>query len=260
MSKKIAIGIINCCDQDTFVACKESLPDVDIILDVHHTAHKLKDVSADRDFKRYVSYGGLYNVLLREFIKQEATYIFLIKSNFLIKDHTILQDYINTAKTFGTYFLSRGSSNDTSSIIEDEVSKLNLNLYNNLYNDFIFMHRSHINVCGYMNEGYTNIANDDFSNILEVYDFYHRIKNKINYLPEGYFPDTDLSLIKIRNNTAASQFLRPNLIENTTNNKAAAYGKFFHFNKFIPGQHKKASRENALSILENIQKTYGTNV
>ena len=260
MSKKIAVGVINCHDQDTYIKCKESIPDVDVFLDVHHTTHILKDVPADRDFKRYISYGGLYNVLLRHFYQSAADYIFILKSNMIITDHTIFQDYINTAKAFGTYFMSRGKSTSSYSTIEDEPTKLNLCLYPDLYNDFIFMVKGHIKSCGYMYEGYTNISNSDESNILEIYDYYHKIKNKINYLPEGFFPDTDYSLIKIRENIQAPSVTRPGLTLNTTNNKAAAYGKFFHMNQFIPGQHKKESKENAFAALENIQKIYGTNI
>lgn len=261
MNKKIAIGIVNCYDQETFLSCKESLPSVDMILDVHHTTYNIKDVSSDRDFKRYMSYGSLYNILLRYFYHNAADYIFLIKSNLIIKDHSIIQDYINTARAFGTYFMSRGLLQEgpyAHSTIEDELTKLNLCLYNNLGNDLIFMHRSHIKVCGYMYEGYSNISGSDDTNILELYDYYHRIKNKINYLPEGYFPDIDLSLIKSSKNKAASVISRPNLLLDTTNNKAAAYGKFYYTHNFIPGKHKKETKESAFSILEKIQQTYST--
>lgn len=261
MNKKIAVGIVNCYDQDTFVACKEALPNVDLLLDVHHTTYKIKDVPADRDIKRYISYGGLYNILLRYFYKNAADYIFLIKSNIIIKDHSIFNDYINTAKIFGTYFMSRGVLQEapySPSTIEDEFTKTNLCLYNNLGNDLIFMHKSHIKVCGYMYEGYTNISGPDDTNILEVYDYYNKIKNKLNYLPEGYFPDIDLSLIKSIKDRQASDISRPNLISNTTNNVAAAYGKFHYTHNFIPGKHKKETRDSAFTILKTIQQIYSS--
>lgn len=258
MSKKIAIGIINTHDQETFTQCKNSLPDVDYVFDVHNTTKPLSNILSKNIYNRYMSYGGLSNIILRECLAVDADYIFLIKSNIIVEDKTIFEDYINTAKIFGTWFMCGGSKSDKYLSIEDEITKKNLNLFENLTHNFIFMLKSHIKHCGFFNEGYTNIDASDNVNCLEIYDYYSKIENKIQYLPKGYFPDTETSLTKLTNTNKPSS--RPGLKTNNTNNITSIYGQFYYNNKFIPGQHKTAKQEDTINILEKIQKIYGTHV
>jgi len=249
--KKIAIGIINTSDQDTFIKCKKSLPDVDFIYDVHHTTSNIKSNDV---YNRYIGYGGLRNIILRKALQDNADYIFLIKSTLNIVDHSIIQDYIQTAKTFGTWFMLRGSRHEKCTTIEDDSSNINLSLFKTLNQDLIFMLPSHIKNCGFFNEGYINIDGPDDTNCLEIYEYYSKIENKINYLPKGYYPDADFSLTKIVevNNT----LYRPGLKENTTDNITKVYGQFYHNNKFIPRQYTPSTKEVALSTLEKIQQIY----
>lgn len=252
--KKIAIGILNTSDQDTFIKCKESLPSVDFVYDVHHTTSTIKSTNTSNIFNRYISYGGLRNIILRKALQDKADYIFLIKSTLNIVDHSIIQDYIKTAKTFGTWFMIRGSRNEKSTTIEDDSTNINLSLFKNLNQDLIFMLPSHIKNCGFFNEGYINIDGPDNINCLETYEYYSKIENKINYLPKGYYPDADFSLTKIVE--SSEKLLRPNLKENTTDNITKIYGQFYHNNKFIPRQYTPTTKEIALNVLEKIQQIY----
>jgi len=255
MNKKIAVGIVNTFDKDIYLKCRQSIKDVDYIFDVHNSV--AAGLPASSTYNRYISYGALNNILLRQIMQTNADYIFLTKSNIIINDSTIFQDYINTAKAFGTWFMSRGYKNDKHIPVEDDKKNITLCLFKNLSHSFIFMLRSHITHCGYFNEGYTNINAPDDVNCLEIYDFYNKLENKISYMPKGYFPDVDLSLTKITDITAASS--RPALKENTTDNVTKAYGKFYFNNKFVPGKHKETTQEEALKILEKIQQIYSKN-
>lgn len=252
MSKKIAIGIVNTHDDGTYQKCLESLPKDISITAVHNTVNS----KLPNNYNRYISYGGLYNIILRELFNTDATYYFLIKSNIIVDNISIFQDYINTAEVFGTWFMTRGSRLDKSSSIEDEDSKASVLLYENLSSSLIFMLKSHITNCGYFDEGYTNLTGEDSN--LELYDYYHKIENKIKYLPKGYFPDTELSLAKIRDIPAVQK--RPSLKTYTTDSITYEFAKFYHINKFAPGQHKIASQEEALKSLEYIQNTYGKKI
>lgn len=253
MNKKIAVGIINTHDYTVYNKCRNSITSADYIYDIHNTLNT-QNIPLIKNINRYISYGGLYNILLRQILQTDADYIFLIKSHLNINDNTIFKDYINTAKIFGTWFMSRGIKDDKFITIEDDNTNLNLCLFENLANDFIFMLKSHVLNCGFFNEGYTNINTTDTINCLEVYEYYKRVVDRIDYLPTGYFPDVDLSLVKINN--ILSEQNRPNLEDNTTNNITKIYGKFYFNNKFIPGKHKIASRDEAINKLEKIQKIY----
>jgi len=248
--KKIAIGIIDVYGDEAFLKCKNSLPSVDYIFNVHSSSKS----SNKSNISRYISYGGLFNILLRDMLKTDATYLFLIKSNVIIENSSVIADYINTAATFGTWFMSRGHTDDKFKIIEDDKDNVSLNLFENLSQDFIFMLSSHIKHCGFFNEGYTNVT-DDKNNCLEIYDFYNKLEQKIQYLPKGYFPDTPLSQAKI--SLQNINLSRPSLKESTTDNTTKIYGQFYYTNKFIPTQHKTATLEDAVDKLEKIQKIYG---
>lgn len=255
MSKKIAIGIINLHDQDTFLQCKKSLPDVDYVFDVHNTTRPINS-SHKNIFNRYISYGGLSNILMRHYLESDADYLFTINTNITINDNTIFEDYINTAKIFGTWFMCAGSKTDKYISVEDDKTKVSINLFENLTHNLIFMLKSHIKYCGFFHEGYTNINAGEDVNCLEIYDYYNKIENKIQYLPKGYFPDTETSLIKI--NSTASPSSRPGLKLKTTNNITSVYGQFYYNNKFIPGKHKTLKQNDAILSLERIQKIYST--
>lgn len=253
MSKKIAIGIVNTYDSITYNKCISSLPKDCYTFSVHHTTDNIINNN-----NRYMSNGSLYNILLRKFVETDATYFFLIKSNLIIEDTAIFQDYINTASVFGTWFMTRGHKSGKNIPIEDDRKKTTLKLYENLNQSLIFMLKSHITHCGWFDESYTNINASDDTNLLEIYDYYHRLENKIKYLPKGYFPDIDMSLAKAREIDALSK--RPGLMPNTTDNTTKIYGKFYLKNKFIPGQHKIDTQQNAIISLERIQKIYGQNI
>jgi len=253
MSKKIAVGIVNLSDENTFLKCKKSLPSVDYIFSVHNTTDS-NSLKYKHSYNRYISYGGLYNIILREILNTDADYIFLIRSNLIIEHPSILEDYIKTAQIYGTWFMSRGDKEDKNIIVEDDITKLNLCLYENLAHNFIFMLKSHIKHFGFFNEGYHNFNADDRVNCLEAYDYYNKIESKMNYVPRGYFPDVEMSLAKITEIKAAH--LRPSLKDKNTDNITRMYGQFYYNNKFIPGQHKTASKDKAITILENIQKIY----
>ena len=254
MSKKIAIGIVNTYDDITYNKCVESLPRDVSIASVHNTTVS----RLPNNHNRYISYGGVYNIILRELLHTDATYYFLIKSNIIIEDSSIFQDYITTAEVFGTWFMTRGNRGEKSSSIEDDISGVSVSLFENLSNGIIFMLKSHVKNCGYFDEGYTNLTGEDNNNSLELYDYYHKIENKLKYLPKGYFPDAELSLAKTRDLSVAQN--RPNLKPYTTDGITYEFAKFYHNNNFAPGQHKTASREEALKSLEYIQKTYGKNI
>lgn len=254
MNKKTAIGIINIHNQEIFLNLKNSLPAVDYVIDVHNTT---SNINFNNQYKKYISYGGLFNCLLRQCLVLDVDYIFLLTSNIIINDNTVFNDYINTAKTFGTWFMSKGSKEDKYISVEDDSKNVTLNLFENLNLNLIFMLKSHIKHCGFFNEGFTNIDSyKEDANCLEIYDYYNKIENKFKYLPKGYFPDTEHSLTKLSLSSTTPS--RPNLKPNTTNNITNIYGKFYYHNKFIPGKHKLAKQEDAVSILEKIQKTYAT--
>jgi hypothetical protein len=250
MNTKIAVGIINTHDGETFKKCTNNIPKDYYVTSVHNTTNGT--------YNRYISYGGLLNIILRDFEKTDATYYFILKSNCIVQDSSIFQDYINTAAVFGTWFMLRGSRKDTSFLIEDDVKNININLYENINFSLIFMLKSHVKHCGYFDEGFTNLTGEDNNNCLELYDYYNKIEKKFNYLPKGYFPDAELSLAKITDNSAAHS--RPNLKDYNNNNITHEFAKFYNKNKFAPGQHKTASRDSALTFLENIQKQYAKNI
>jgi 5-methylcytosine-specific restriction endonuclease McrA len=106
-----------------------------------------------------------------------------------------------------------------------------------------------------MYEGYSNIADADDSNVLEIYDYYHNVKNKINYLPEGYFPDIDLSLIKSAKNKEASieraiQWKKENKQRASELNLAS-----YHRNKEIRKvQYKAWTQANKGKVLARVRK------
>ena len=244
MNKKIGIGIIDCFGEQTFNECRAALPAVDEIFRYHVPA-------------QYVSYGSMYNYVLRDFYNKKIDYIFLIKSNVLLTDKTLINDYIQTAKNFGTWFMTRGRKESSYSTIEDDKTKQNLHLFKDLFGDLIFMVRGFIDQIGYFNEGYTNFDGNDDVNCLEIYDYYKRIETKINYAPLGFFPDTEWSLTKstipvIPKNRLFNNFL----IKSTQDNLSKVFGKFYHYNKFAPGHHITAKKEDAFNILEKLQQIY----
>jgi hypothetical protein len=242
MNKKIGIGIIDCFGEQIFNQCKAALPAVDEVYRYHIPA-------------QYMSYGSMYNYILRDFYSKKIDYIFLLKSNVMINDHSLISDYINTAKNFGTWFMTRGRKESSYSTIEDENTKLNLHLFKDLFGDLIFMVRGFIDNIGYFNEGYTNFSGNDDINCLEIYDYYKKIETKINYLPLGYFPDTEFSLTKSII-VPSMRLFDSHLMKNTQDNLSKVFGKFYYNNKFAPGQHLTAKKEEAFSKLEKIQQTY----
>lgn len=254
MSKKIAIGIVNTCDGDTYNKCLNSIPKEHYVFSVHN----VRGSTLPNNYNRYISYGGMYNILLREFLKTDATYYFILKSNLLIEDSSIFQDYINTASVFGTWFMSRGHREDKKFSIEDDAQGVTVSLFENLSQSLIFMLKSHVTHCGYFDEGYVNMSGDDKNNCLEVYDYYSKLEAKIKYLPKGYFPDAELSLAKISDMMSLQN--RPGVKLPTTDNITQEFAKFYHNNKFAPGQHKTATRDQALKQLEYLQDTYGKNI
>ena len=190
----------------------KSLPSVDYTFNVHHTSRYINTLSENL-YNRYISYGGLYNHILRKCLNTDADYIFLIKSNLYIEDASIFEDYISTAKIFGTWFMSGGSRGDKLLSIEDEHTKKSLNLFENLNHNFIFMLKSHIKNCGFFHEGYINIDSREDINCLEVYDFYSKVENKFAYLPKGYFPDVDTFHLKTRENNKINLLLLVHLVK-----------------------------------------------
>jgi hypothetical protein len=242
MSKKIGIGIIDCFGEDAYAKCKAALPAVDEVYRYHIPA-------------AYMSYGGMYNYILRDFYDKKVDYIFLIKSTVILNDSSLINDYINTAKNFGTWFMTRGRREAPFSTIEDDITKQNLHLFTNLYNDLIFMVKGFIDNIGYFNEGYTNFSGNDDINTLELYDYYKKIETKINYLPLGFFPDTEWSLTK-STIIHKHRLFDNHLMKNTQDNLSKVFGKFYYLNKFAPGQHITAKKEDAFSILEKIQLNY----
>ena len=242
MNKKIGIGIIDCFGEQLFNQCKAALPKVDEIYRYHQPA-------------KYISYGSMYNYILRDFYDKNIDYIFILKSNVILNDNTLISDYINTAKNFGTWFMSRGRKESPYSTIEDDKAKQNLHLFSDLFGDLIFMVRGFIDNIGYFNEGYTNLDSSDDINCLEMYEYYKKIESKINYLPLGFFPDTEWSLIK-STLYPANRLFNNFLMKNTQDNLTKIFGKFYHFNKFAPGQHKTLKKEEAFNRLEKIQQTY----
>lgn len=245
MSKKIGIGILDCFGEQAYEQCKKSLPDVDSIYRYHPPSG-------------YSSYGSMYNYILRDFYNKKIDYIFIVKSNIVFNDSSLIQDYINTAKNFGTWFMTRGRKESSYSTIEDENTKLNLHLFKEMFGDLIFMVRGFIDNIGYFNEGYTNFANKDDLNCLEIYDFYKKIETKINYLPLGYFPDTEWSLTKSTLQPVGERVMNSSLMNPTQDNLTKVFGKFYHFNKFAPGQHLTVNKEEAFNRLEKIQQIYST--
>ena len=242
MNKKIGIGIIDCFGEQIFNQCRSALPAVDEVYRYHIPA-------------QYMSYGSMYNYILRDFYNKKIDYIFLLKSNVIINDHSLINDYINTAKNFGTWFMTRGRKESSYSTIEDDNTKLNLHLFKDLFGDLIFMVRGFIDNIGYFNEGYTNLSGNDDVNCLEIYDYYKKIETKINYLPLGYFPDTEFSLTK-STIVPSLRLFDSYLMKNTQDNLSKVFGKFYYYNKFAPGQHLTAKKEEAFNSLEKLQQIY----
>lgn len=246
---KIALGIINNSDSNTYNKCINNLPAVDSLYTIHNTQDIPNTAKQCDIYKNYISYGGLYNIILRKFYNTDIDVIFTILSSCTIIDHTVLQDYINVYKNFGTKFMTSGSKEYKNILVEDDKSLLNLCLYEKCNIHFSFMLKDTIHECGMYDEGFTNF-NQDIYNNLEMYDYYHTLE-KFNYLPAGYYPDVDLSFLKIKNNT--DNICRPNLPNKTTDLHAQTHGKFYYKNKFIIDKHKTVSQQNALKILENLQ-------
>lgn len=253
MNDKIAIGIINTYDNNTYQQCAGALAAFKNVYTVSHTSDK-----GPNNFNTYMSNGALYNAALRKLLLTDAPYLFLIKSNVIVEDTSIFNDYIAAGAAFGTWFMSKGHSSDKRLPIECDKRKVTINLYENLNQEIIFLLKSHVKHCGFFNEGFTNINAEDNVNLLEIYDFYHRLQSKVNYLPMGYFPDIELSAAKSR--TLNLKVTRPKLMPYSTDNITKIYGMFYAKNKFIPGKHKTDAAEVALTKLENIQKIYGTNI
>lgn len=253
MSEKIAIGVLNTHNLDINNKCIKSLPSVDYIFNIHNIAEN----NIPKNYNRYISYGGLNNILIRDFLKTDAEYFFIIKSNIILVDNSIVYDFINTSKAFGIHLLTAGSRQDKFIEIEDDQTNKSVCLYENLNNNFIFLKRSLIKECGFFNEGFINVKKTA-ENVLEIYDYYYKVLNKFNYLPLGYFPDCNQTILKI--NIENINENRPNLKDFNNNILSKIHGKFYYYNKFIIGKHKTSTIEDAHTALELLQNKFSIKI
>ena len=249
-NNEIGIAILDVYTQEDLNNCFNSIPDEfkneNNLIVISCSNNKLNFNNIKR-FNSNVQFATMRNFALSQFRIKELKHFFLINSNQIIKDSEIFKKTIKLAENFGIWSFC-GPAN-VKVPIEDEQTKLTLNLSDEINSDFIYIFNGIVSNVGYFDERYFNTEN------LDVLDYIIRMREKSVYPPSNYIAAITEG---IQNSNSNIQKQKHKEIENADQSVKLSYAYFMHMHKYIPTQNdpKPVSNDELTNALENIQTKY----
>lgn len=251
MKNEIGIAIIDLFGQNELDECLNS------ILKLNFDTQNLFIVSPqnnnfDKNIEHkkittFVPLATLRNFAISKFRTKNLKYFFIVNSNCVVKNQSLLDDVISLAKTFGVWFLT--GPDKRIQIVEDD-SKLELNISSQINSNFIFLNYGIVKNFGYFDEKYCN------GEQLDVIDYIIRLRNKNVYPTEGYYPTINADWIETKKlKIKINGFCDYN--EDFDQSVKVSYGHFMYNHKYLPLENRPPRPvDEFLSSMDNIQKNY----
>jgi len=247
LKEEIGIIILDAFSQQDLDNCFDSVP-LDLrenIYIVSNTKNKLP--GSGYAFSKEVSFAAMRNRGLSYWRNLNKKYYFLMKSNYAITKNNFFEDVLNTASTFGTWFMTGPGSNTLK--IDDEQKNLTLHLTPELNAGFVFLFSGLIKKYGYFDE---QLYAD---NQLEVLDYIERMRRDGTYPPRHFNPCIPEGLFFSGSEPTKIPLLEPKSSEIT-------FGYYQHLHQYIPGYNDPTgtSADQMFLAVENIQNNYAREI
>jgi len=269
MKNKIGIGVITCDRLNFFEKCIESVPEVDELVIVNDgskfplkypfilKANKVIQNLTGRPHGVAVS----KNKALRHLISKECDHIFLVEDDIIIKNPDICTKYIRAAEASGIWHLNYGLHGSYNRDEQGNPKVKNLieykpgtevAFYHNILGAFSYYLASIIKHVGYMDERYRNAY--------EHVDNTYRIIQKGLHPPFWFFADVAESWNDIQDQTENYEGSKIRNEKEWAKNYQDALGLFQHKYGCIPQNIPQVGEDEALKILEDIEKEYAKDI
>jgi choline kinase len=246
---KTGIGLLDLYDDDSLNNVLDKIPENVYVCVVSNRKTTIKNNKIQNHiFVDKVSIAHMRNLILHDFRINNLDYYFILHSDQIINDSSIFEKIHETAKTFGTWFLS-GYVDDKTLDVEDDNGFI-LKISKKLNTKFLYTFKGIIKNVGFFDEQFINTHD------LDVYDYITRLKNKKLYTPNGFYPSISLKMVENKK-TMENSYIKDFPSEDLT--VRYSYGYFMNKNKFIPN-HNEITESNEETVLQNInflQSNYG---
>ena len=255
MKEEIGIGILDIHSDELLNSCISSIPS-DYKENIWIVSNKVKSTS-HKNYTRQVSMATLRNYLISQMRIKDLKYYFILNSNIQIQNQQVFEKTIQLAKTFGTWFMLGGGSNNIS--LEEDSVNLTLNLSPQLNTNFMFLYSGIIKNFGYFDERFYNTLD------LDVLDYINKLREKETYPPKHFNPTIDstdilekiaeIEKINFKDLPKSKDEYKPD--SDKSLELSCAY--FYHKYKYLPSQNDPngVTQEVLLEFMEKLQNTYG---
>ncbi len=262
---KIGLSIITHNRPDFFKQAINSVPDgIDLYVVntgddlTGYTQEVYKKAKKVHEYKKKFWVGIGKNQALRMMLQDDCDYLFLMEDDVVIKNSTIFETYIKTAKKSGLWTLNYGGHGNynrnpqTGDIVVKntiDYDGIDVDFYHNILGAFTFFHKGVIKNVGYHDEIYKNA--------FEHVDLHYRCILKGIMPPFWCFPDIHNSweyIDDIKKNFEGSE-IRKNKEEWAKNlQDAIEYFKYLY--GCYPQDVKQTDETKILQRLEEIKQNY----